>query len=147
MFAITLQLCEGMDKDATVSLEFSTTGGTCTTEDLRHEGSTETWFRYGPKYLGNCQRFKPTKDMHAKFLLRDRWSQEPDAPEIYIEKNTPADHMKICKLTVFFGDYFKDRIFWKEGSEEWEWSGETTVSRNHGNWLKLVRVLGTPPPF
>ena len=90
MFAINATVCEGSDTDATVSLEFSTTGATCSTEDLRHEGH-KTWFRYGGKHLGNCKSFRPIDGLQAKI-----WGVD-----------APADQLKFCKLTVNFGNFWK----------------------------------------
>ena len=126
MFAINATVCEGSDTDATVSLEFSTTGATCSTEDLRHEGH-KTWFRYGGKHLGNCKSFRPIDGLQAKI-----WGVD-----------APADQLKFCKLTVNFGNFWKFLGGFggkKEGSEKWEWTGETTVFRDNEKWLKLVKV-------
>ena len=126
MFAITTTVCEGMDKDATVSLEFSTTGATCSTEDLRHEGH-KTWFRYGGKHLGNCKSFRPIDGLQAKI-----WGVD-----------APAQHLKFCKLTVNFNNFWKFLGGFggkKEGSEKWEWTGETTTFRDNVKWLKLVKT-------
>ena len=150
MFAMTATVCEGWGTDATVKLRLSTKGGDgCFTNDLDDRwnnwkaGSTRTWLRndgilgnYLGNYLGNCKSFRPTERLQAKFVLRERWGQELDAPDL----------MKICKLTVSFGKGSSK----KEGREQWEWSGEKIVSsrdEESENWLKLVQVPYSPHPL